>query len=95
VPDSATFVADTEAFRRCLTELARHSRRMLPSGLGDPESDPEAFPAGAGPEVSWLQPVPGGGAVAHLVLRPHDVRALPAQPRPRLPRLLAHAANQR
>jgi RNA polymerase sigma-70 factor (ECF subfamily) len=109
VPDSASFVADTEAFRRellahcyrllgsvtdaedlvqetylrawrsydgfegrssvrtwlyqiatnaCLTELARHSRRMLPSGLGAPESDPEAFPEAGGPEVSWLQPVP-------------------------------------
>jgi RNA polymerase sigma-70 factor (ECF subfamily) len=109
VPDSATFVTDTEAFRRellahcyrllgsvtdaedlvqetylrawrsydgfegrssvrtwlyqiatnaCLTELARHSRRMLPSGLCDPESDPEAFPEGVGSEVSWLQPVP-------------------------------------
>ena len=109
MPDSATFVADTEVFRRellahcyrllgsvtdaedlvqetylrawrsydgfegrssvrtwlyqiatnaCLTELARHSRRLLPSGLGEPESDPEAFPAAGGPEVSWLQPVP-------------------------------------
>jgi RNA polymerase sigma-70 factor, ECF subfamily len=108
-PDNATFVADTEAFRRellahcyrmlgsvtdaedvvqdtylrawrsydgfegrssvrtwlyqiatnaCLTELTRHSRRMLPSGLCDPESDPEVFPEGAGSEVSWLQPVP-------------------------------------
>ena len=26
----------------CLTELARHSRRMLPSGLFDPEPDPGA-----------------------------------------------------
>jgi RNA polymerase sigma-70 factor, ECF subfamily len=109
VPDSASFVAATEGFRRellahcyrllgsvtdaedlvqetylrawrsydgfegrssvrtwlyqiatnaCLTELARHSRRTLPSGLCAPESDPEAFPAGAGSEVSWLQPIP-------------------------------------
>ncbi|MGD0706020.1 MAG: RNA polymerase subunit sigma-70 [Trebonia sp.] len=109
MPDNATFVADTEVFRRellahcyrllgsvtdaedlvqetylrawrsydgfegrssvrtwlyqiatnaCLTELARHSRRMLPSGLGDPESDPEVFPELGGPQVSWLQPVP-------------------------------------
>jgi RNA polymerase sigma-70 factor (ECF subfamily) len=108
VPDNASFVADTEEFRRellahcyrllgsvtdaedlvqetylrawrsyegfegrssvrtwlyqiatnaCLTELARHSRRMLPSGLGEPESDPEVYPA-PGPAVSWLQPVP-------------------------------------
>jgi RNA polymerase sigma-70 factor (ECF subfamily) len=41
------------ATNACLTELARHSRRMLPSGLGPPESDPEASP-----EVSWLEPVP-------------------------------------
>jgi RNA polymerase sigma-70 factor (ECF subfamily) len=109
VPDSASFVAATEGFRRellahcyrllgsvtdaedlvqetylrawrsydgfegrssvrtwlyqiatnaCLTELARHSRRTLPSGLGGPEPDPETFPAGAPPEVSWLQPIP-------------------------------------
>jgi len=42
----------------CLTELARHSRRMLPSGLCDPEPDPGAYPEQAGTEVSWLQPVP-------------------------------------
>jgi RNA polymerase sigma-70 factor, ECF subfamily len=36
----------------CLTELARHSRRMLPSGLCDPE------PEEAGAEVNWLQPAP-------------------------------------
>jgi RNA polymerase sigma-70 factor, ECF subfamily len=42
----------------CLTELARHSRRMLPSGLHDPEPDPGTYPEEAGTEVSWLQPVP-------------------------------------
>ena len=46
------------ATNACLTELARHSRRMLPSGLCGPEPDAEAFPAEADPEVSWLQPVP-------------------------------------
>jgi RNA polymerase sigma-70 factor (ECF subfamily) len=46
------------ATNACLTELARHSRRMLPSGLGEPETDPEVLPAAGGPEVSWLQPVP-------------------------------------
>jgi RNA polymerase sigma-70 factor (ECF subfamily) len=46
------------ATNRCLTELARHSRRMLPSGLGDPEPDPGAYPEEAGPEVNWLQPAP-------------------------------------
>src|SRR5580704_4718268 len=42
----------------CLTELARHSRRMLPSGLCDPEPDPGAYPEEAGTEVNWLQPAP-------------------------------------
>ena len=42
----------------CLTELGRHSRRMLPSGLYDPERDPGAYPEEAGTEVNWLQPVP-------------------------------------
>jgi RNA polymerase sigma-70 factor (ECF subfamily) len=42
----------------CLKELARHSRRMLPSGLCDPEPDPGASAVEAGTEVSWLQPVP-------------------------------------
>ena len=42
----------------CLTELARHSRRMLPSGLCDPEPDPGAHLEAAGTEVTWLQPVP-------------------------------------
>jgi RNA polymerase sigma-70 factor, ECF subfamily len=42
----------------CLTELARHSRRMLPSGLYDPEPDPATYPEEAGTEANWLQPVP-------------------------------------
>jgi RNA polymerase sigma-70 factor (ECF subfamily) len=42
----------------CLTELTRHSRRMLPSGLSDPEPDPGTYPEAAGAEVSWLQPAP-------------------------------------
>jgi RNA polymerase sigma-70 factor, ECF subfamily len=46
------------ATNACLTELARHSRRILPSGLYDPEPDPGAYPDEAGTEVSWLQPVP-------------------------------------
>ena len=46
------------ATNRCLTELAGHSRRMLPSGLCDPEADPAAYPELAGTEVNWLQPVP-------------------------------------
>jgi len=43
----------------CLTELTRHSRRMLlPSGLCEPEPDPGASPEEAGAEVHWLQPAP-------------------------------------
>jgi len=46
------------ATNRCLTELAKRSRRMLPSGLYAAEQDPRAYPEGAGPEVNWLQPAP-------------------------------------
>ncbi len=46
------------ATNACLTELARHSRRVLPSGLCDPEPDPGAYPEEAGTEVNWLQPMP-------------------------------------
>src|SRR5580692_11319739 len=46
------------ATNRCLTELARKSRRMLPSGLYDPEPDPGAYLEEAGTEVTWLEPVP-------------------------------------
>jgi len=46
------------ATNRCLTELAKHSRRMLPSGVYDPEPDPDAYLEEAGTEVNWLQPVP-------------------------------------
>jgi RNA polymerase sigma-70 factor (ECF subfamily) len=42
----------------CLTELTRRSRRMLPSGLCDPEPDPGAYLEAAETEVNWLQPVP-------------------------------------
>lgn len=46
------------ATNRCLTKLAKQSRRMLPSGVSDPERDPDAHLEGAETEVSWLQPVP-------------------------------------
>ena len=46
------------ATNRCLTELAKQSRRMLPSGIADPESDPDAYLEPAGTEVNWLQPAP-------------------------------------
>jgi RNA polymerase sigma-70 factor (ECF subfamily) len=46
------------ATNRCLTELARPGRRVLPSGLSGPEPDPDAPLEAAGAAVSWLQPVP-------------------------------------
>ena len=46
------------ATNRCLTELAKHGRRMLPSGLCDPEPDPGAYSGEAVTEVNWLQPAP-------------------------------------
>jgi RNA polymerase sigma-70 factor, ECF subfamily len=46
------------ATNACLTALERRGRRPLPSGLGTPADDPHAAPAVAGPEVSWLQPMP-------------------------------------
>jgi RNA polymerase sigma-70 factor (ECF subfamily) len=46
------------ATNACLTALGHNSRRALPSGLGAPSDDPQAPPAGAGPEVAWLQPIP-------------------------------------
>jgi RNA polymerase sigma-70 factor, ECF subfamily len=46
------------ATNACLTALRHHSRRVLPSGLGAPEPDPEAAPVAAGRGVSWLQPIP-------------------------------------
>src|SRR5215472_18010311 len=46
------------ATNRCLTELAGHGRRMLPSGLGEPEPDPGAYPEEAGTGTHWLEPAP-------------------------------------
>jgi RNA polymerase sigma-70 factor (ECF subfamily) len=46
------------ATNRCLTELGKRGRRMLPSGMYEPEPDPGSYPEEAGAEVSWLQPLP-------------------------------------
>jgi RNA polymerase sigma-70 factor, ECF subfamily len=46
------------ATNRCLTELAKQSRRVLPSDIAEPEPDPDAHLEEAGAEVRWLQPAP-------------------------------------
>jgi len=47
------------ATNACLTALSKRGRRrLLPSGLYGPQQDTGQAPAEAGPEVSWLQPVP-------------------------------------
>lgn len=45
------------ATRVCLNVLAHSSRRVVPSALGAPGSDPGAVEAHA-PEVAWLEPFP-------------------------------------
>jgi RNA polymerase sigma-70 factor, ECF subfamily len=46
------------ATNACLTALEQRGRRALPSGLGAPSDDPAGPPVLAGPEVSWLGPIP-------------------------------------
>ena len=46
------------ATNACLTALSKRGRRLLPSGLYAPQRDTGQPPAEAGPEVSWLEPVP-------------------------------------
>jgi RNA polymerase sigma-70 factor (ECF subfamily) len=41
----------------CLTALQTKARRPLPTGLGQPRSDPTG-PLESRPEVSWLEPLP-------------------------------------
>jgi RNA polymerase sigma-70 factor (ECF subfamily) len=55
----------------CLTSLSGRQRRLLPSGLGPPSSDPYAPAAPAPDDVDWLEPAPDV-----LVL---DERADPAE----------------
>jgi RNA polymerase sigma-70 factor (ECF subfamily) len=42
----------------CLTALGHHSRRVVPAGLGGPSTDPAAPTGPAGPEISWVEPLP-------------------------------------
>jgi RNA polymerase sigma-70 factor (ECF subfamily) len=46
------------ATNACLTALEQRGRRALPSGLGAPSDDPDGAPVVAGPEVTWLGPIP-------------------------------------
>ncbi|GAA1682227.1 sigma-70 family RNA polymerase sigma factor [Fodinicola feengrottensis] len=46
------------ATNTCLTALRNRGRRALPSGLGAPSDDPYEPTELAGPQVSWLQPIP-------------------------------------
>jgi RNA polymerase sigma-70 factor (ECF subfamily) len=46
------------ATNRSLTALAKQSRRVLPSGVSDPEPDPDANLEVAETEVEWLRPAP-------------------------------------
>ena len=46
------------ATNACLTALRRHSRRVLPSGLTAPATEPAMPLVGADPDIAWLQPVP-------------------------------------
>lgn len=46
------------ATNRCLTELAKQSRRMLPSGVCGPELNRDATLEMARAEANWLQPAP-------------------------------------
>ena len=42
----------------CLTALHGRARRPLPSGHGAPGDDPYAPLTAAGPQITWLQPIP-------------------------------------
>jgi len=46
------------ATNECLRAIEKRGRRPLPSGLGQPDENPEAPLAATKPEVPWLQPIP-------------------------------------
>ncbi|HXB46517.1 MAG TPA: hypothetical protein VNW50_02055, partial [Streptosporangiaceae bacterium] len=76
----------------CLTALARRKRRELPSGRYDPEPDPSVFPAAAGPEVAWLDPVPEPAAPQARALLDQYIAAFENADAAALERLLVHDA---
>jgi RNA polymerase sigma-70 factor (ECF subfamily) len=60
----------------CLTALEKRGRRVLPSGLGPPSTDPLG-PVTVGPDVEWLQPfpsAPGGADPADAAVRKDSLR---------------------
>jgi RNA polymerase sigma-70 factor (ECF subfamily) len=46
------------ATNECLRAIGNRGRRPLPSGLSDPDQEPEGPLAATRPEVPWLQPIP-------------------------------------
>ena len=61
------------ATNACLTALEQRTRRALPSGLGAPETDPDAPANPADPGTEWLQPLPDSDP-ATIVTAHEDVR---------------------
>ena len=81
------------ATNACLTALEQRGRRALPSGLGAPSDDPACAAVMAGPEVSWLEPIPDAlvtgpaedpaaiaGGARKPAARPDRLLAVPARP---------------
>lgn len=63
------------ATNTCLSALGHRERRVLPSGLGAPSTDPYA-PVAADPGVPWLQPLPDAAVSdpAEIVVTRESVR---------------------
>ncbi len=63
------------ATNTCLSALGQRERRVLPSGLGAPSTDPYG-PIAADPGVSWLQPLPDAAIndPAEIVVSRESVR---------------------
>ena len=65
------------ATNACLTALAKRGRRVLPSGLYDPEPDPRGVPGGGrtGGRLAGTGPGRDGAPVTRLIPRPSSRRA--------------------
>lgn len=62
------------ATRTCLTALEQRKRRPMPTGLGQPRSDPRAEIT-ARDDVPWLEPVPSAVLTGTVPADPADVAA--------------------